>query len=255
MDPPVVDPPPIKPPPPPRGDPPVDLPTVGGVIRAHTQEQIIGALQAGRFCVTDGPAVRIAIDRNANRRIDDHDIQMGDVFEFQKLAVGARGLPGGQNLVLLTECISTPEFGPITEIDVYVGVHPRPSGSGEPVGPRLYAPTNHGIFPDWGLPQFPAETYISNGRTYVCMTDNYWQDQRLTTGTLAGEPLTFTAVTVLDLDSNEVGRGIPADRFFVRAFVRTRQPGFGQIAPRYGFSNPIWLLRSELASDPAAGRN
>jgi hypothetical protein len=183
---------------------------------------------------------------NANLRIDDEDVQMGDVYEFKKLPVPGRGLLGGQKLVLLTECISTPEFGPLTKIDLYVGVHPGPSSA--LVEPRLYAPSNHGIFPDGGLQQFPAETYTSNARTYVRMTDHYWADSRLTTGPLSGAPLTMTTVTILDLDSYEVGRGIAANRFFVRAFVRAREDGFWSPPPRYGFSNPIWLVRSEFSS-------
>ena len=39
---------------------------------------------------------------------------------------------------------------------------------------------------------------------------------------------------------------ISSDRFFVRAFVETGANDAAQQPPRYGFTNPIWLMRSPV---------
>ena len=85
-------------------------PAPGGP-RRHSNQQVIAALRAGNFSVTDGPALRIAIDRNRNGRIDPTDLAMGETFDF---------FPG-EHIPLLVEWLTTPEFGPITQIDLYVG--------------------------------------------------------------------------------------------------------------------------------------
>ena len=55
-------------------------------VRPHTQEQVIRALRNGQFSVTDGPALRIVIDRNGNNQIDDDDIQIGGSLQVQQIA-------------------------------------------------------------------------------------------------------------------------------------------------------------------------
>jgi hypothetical protein len=247
LDPPVIDPPPIEPPEPPpvRPDPPVDPPTVGGIIRAHSQEQVVRALRNGRFSVTDGPAIRIAIDMNANHQIDDADLEMGDVYTYRK------DLPSNavhRDLVtVLVECISTPEFGPVTRLDLYVGVHP--DGAGPGLEGRVYAADNHGARDPVRDPgSNPVFTYISQGQAYTRMADGYWLDPRLSRAAPTGNPFAFTWVTTLDVDHYEVGRGIAGDRFFLRAFARTGGDAAAQRPSRYAFTNPIWLLRDELHS-------
>jgi hypothetical protein len=79
--------------------------------KRYSNREVIDALRAGRFSVTDGPAIRIAVDKNRNGKIDDSDFPMGSTFTF---------LPG-EHIPLLVEWFSTPEFGPIDQIDIYVG--------------------------------------------------------------------------------------------------------------------------------------
>jgi hypothetical protein len=229
-------------------------------VRPHTQEQVIRALRNGRFSVTDGPALRMAIDRNGNNQIDDDDIQMGAIYRFSKsLHDPIAGQGESQTVTLLTEIISTPEFGPIMDVDVYVGVHPGPPrpGASEPVEARMYAPLYHGPRGFADDAQHSAQrAYDSNGRTYVRQGDNYWNGEflgdRITWNPVPGDPLryTMTLVTTLHLDKYEVGKGITADRFFVRAFAATAGSELPQSANRYAFTNPIWLLRSELTLAP-----
>jgi hypothetical protein len=89
----------------------LDTAAARGGPRRHSNQQVIAALRAGNFSVTDGPALRIAIDRNRNGRIDATDLAMGETFDF---------FPG-EHIPLLVEWLSTAEFGPITRIDLYVG--------------------------------------------------------------------------------------------------------------------------------------
>ncbi len=228
-----------------------DAANLGLNIRAHTQEQIVTALKTGRFCVTDGPAIRIAIDRNGNNKIDDSDVQMGGVLRLVK-GQGAGPLePGAKTVTLLTEVISTSEFGPIMDIDVYVGVQPSP-GASKPVEPRLYAPLKHGPggFGKDAI-ESPQRAYPSHDRIYVRQPDRYWNGEflgdTLTWNQIPGDPLRFshTLVTTLDLDKYEVGEGVTSDRFFVRAFTRTAGDATRHIPGRYAYANPIWILRTE----------
>jgi len=226
-------------------------------IRAHSQEQVIAALRRGRFCVTDGPAIRIAIDLNANGKIDDGDIQMGDVQRLTE-GVGVEPRQGGQTVTLLTEVLSTAEFGPIYDVDIYVGVYPTAprDGSSGPVEPRLYAPRLHGpLNANIGS----SYSYTSGDKMYARLTDNYWDGDslgdRLTWNYPPGTPLRYDLIltTTLHLDRYEVGKGISANRFFVRAFARTAGDGNKQIPDRYAFSNPIWILRQD--QQRTAGRS
>jgi hypothetical protein len=96
--------------------------------RRYSNQAVIDSLEAGRFSVTDGPAIRIAIDRNQNGVIDDNDVPMGGTFDF---------FPGDR-IPVLVEWLSTPEFGPVARIDLYVGnerVTYAPKGHG-PAIPR-----------------------------------------------------------------------------------------------------------------------
>lgn len=218
-------------------------------IRAHTQEQIIRALRSGRFCVTDGPAVRIAIDRNGNHQIDDEDVQMGDVFRFRR-ELGQRD---PDTVTVLTEVLSTPEFGAVVGIDLYVGVHPSPNhaNGSEPVEPRVYAPLFHGpAAARTDISPRPQVSYESNGRFYLRQKDLYWQGEwlgdTLTWHRTSGDPIRYsvTLVSTLHLDKYQVGKGISTDRFFVRAFAQTDGILTDAVSTRYAYANPIWILRT-----------
>jgi hypothetical protein len=88
-----------------------DLNAATGGLRRYANTQVLGALRAGRFSVTDGPAIRIVVDRNRDGAVDPGDFQMGSTFDFYP----------GEHIPLLVEWISTVEFGPVTQIDLYVG--------------------------------------------------------------------------------------------------------------------------------------
>jgi hypothetical protein len=204
----------------------------------------VNAIQAGRFAVTDGPAIRIAIDRNGNGKIDDNDIQMGDILDAAKL-----GAPVPNELTLLTEVASTPEFGAIMDVDVYVGAGPA-SSDGPGAEARMYAPMNHGPGGFDGT-ETPYMAYESNGHVYRRHKDGYWDGEQVgdqvTWNQVPGAQLKYsvTLATKLHLDNYEVRKGTAASRFFVRAFARTADvnsmPQEG--VSRYGFTNPIWIVR------------
>jgi hypothetical protein len=215
-------------------------------------------LQKGRYCVTDGPALRIAIDKNNNGIIDDDDVQMGDIFK--PLPAGDNILSGPSTTVnLLVECVSTVEFGPLIRLDIYVGAHPGTAGSRStvPVEPRMYAPLNHG--PPYDVPSNPSQiAYESRGKTYVKLEDNYWNGDFLgdTLGwaQIPGNTLTYskTLATTIHLENYEVGKGVSGQRFFVRAFAIAAGDGNRQVADTYAFTNPIWILPGQ-ASQPGIG--
>ncbi len=223
-------------------------PPVGRPIRAHTQEQIIHSLRGGRFCVTDGPAIRMAIDVNTNGVIDDADIQMGDFYKFDKTSAG------GQQITLVAECLSTPEFGPINKVDFYVGVYtPRPA---RPSEGRVYVPFNDGVRdPDRDPGSLlGSEGYVSNGHQYSRFRNGYWlgydSGHNLTRRPATANEYHYTASTTLDLDWYQADRGVPPDRFFVRAFVSTFGDIGSQVPARYGYANPIWLARGTPTKPP-----
>ncbi|MEE9328153.1 MAG: hypothetical protein V3U71_12780 [Cocleimonas sp.] len=96
-------------------------PTVG-------QNQILDGLISGRFSVTDGPAFRIALDTNSNGIIDDQDIHMGEdatLSEAQGIRTSrfeAVARPTTSKFNLIVEWKSTPEWGPVKNIKLLVGV-------------------------------------------------------------------------------------------------------------------------------------
>jgi len=78
-----------------------------------SQDEVREAMKTGNFSVTDGPAVRIAIDTNGNGVIDANDKLMGsDDFDIAP----------DSKVPLLVEWKSTPEFGPLDTIYLYLGV-------------------------------------------------------------------------------------------------------------------------------------
>jgi hypothetical protein len=182
--------------------------------RRHTQAQVAGALAAGRFGVTDGPALRLLVDRNRNGEPDDGDFQMGDTFH----------LFPGERVPLILQWVSTPEFGPVDHLDVYLG---RPD--------LTFAPTAH------GPPRTPGTagkvSYAGDGgRLRVTVTGR---------SGMRGHALVY-------VNPGEFGLTVPDRLFYLRAFAQTAPPASacsshaamtspdGRCLARFAYSNPIW---------------
>ncbi len=211
--------------------------------KPHTQEQVVATLQAGRFSVTDGPALRIAIDRNRNGVIDDGDTPMGGIVE----------LYGEDTLPVVVEWQSTAEFGPVTDVQLHVGVH---AGSGvDDRHARTYAVQGHGTRAAGVASSAVDSSYVSNGRTYQHMKDGYWIDP---TGALRvwlpyGSGLAGRRSIDLPIAAFEAAPGRRPERMFVRAFAQTAQKDAAACATlqgqqtgacirRYAYTNPIWTV-------------
>jgi hypothetical protein len=244
----------------------------------YPQEQIVATLAEGHFSVTDGPALRIVVDRNRNGIIDGNDIPMGGIVDLY----GDKNL---ENLPLLVEWRSTPEFGPVSDIHIYLGVHATDISTS-----RLYAPQDHGpsiTYPylsvdaieflekkgiEFPTPIHVVSSHTSNGLTYALMSDNYWRDP---TGALT-IPLPVAAyegvqAVELNLGAYQVAEGREGERFFVRAFAQTqmRKAGdcvnrgteaqrnalrSGQCIRRYALTNPIWAIKQTFTQCPVNAR-
>jgi hypothetical protein len=216
--------------------------------KRYSQEQVVNALKEGSFAITDGPALRIAIDTNENGQIDDSDVNLGGVAEIPFRAP--------MKVKLLVEWLSTSEFGQVSRIDLYVGTRTSKYDNnlpGETKVFRTYAPEDHGVRDAaWdtpqGVPLNPA--YSSGGLTYREMKDGYWLDP---TGLLRIMPTRENMyggirVIELDLDRFEAMQGEPGQRLFVRAFARTLKQ---DDVPRYAYTNPIWIIRQPLSLRPS----
>jgi hypothetical protein len=205
----------------------------------YSHEQVVEALRAGEFAITDGPALRIALDEDNDEAIEPTDTVMGHVAS----------LHGRNHVPITVEWESTEEFGKVLEVQLVVGARTsRQIGDG-----RTYAPENQG-------PRYAGEgvvsvqsSYTSQGRTYRFLSDGYWADP--TGGTLTvvptGTGMKGTKTVWLDLTAFEAQNGIAGDRFFVRAFAKTAPPVSpctpyvkkdGKCSSRYAFTNPVWLI-------------
>ena len=80
-------------------------------VRRYTNREAIEAIRTGNFTATDGPALRVVIDRNRNGKIDTDDFPMGSLVDFYP----------GEHIPILIEWATTREFGPIEQVDIYVG--------------------------------------------------------------------------------------------------------------------------------------
>jgi hypothetical protein len=103
----------------------------GETYGAVGQKQVTDALASGNFAITDGPALRIALDANANGVIDSFDVPMGGVSKTPSR---------GTYVPFVVEWKSTDEFGPLASIDLYVGVAHDDTDRG-----LVYAPADHGV--------------------------------------------------------------------------------------------------------------
>jgi Beta-propeller repeat len=250
---------------------PLDRKCLGTVVLPNAQEQITDALGQGKFAVTDGPAVRLVVDKNRNGVVDDADAPMGSVVE----------LYNGEALPILVQWETTTEFGAVDRVDLYVGVDSDPQCSGEgclnPVNDtraRTYAPPDHGVRRDPSRTRDLFQNHFPIGPTQadppanacagVCqMEDGYWspaegpaRDKLRYQPTTDGYAGTYAAsINLSDYPSSGTLSSVPT-RGYVRAFVRTRRgcdllsPNTpwpvvfsGACIPRYGFTNPVWALR------------
>jgi hypothetical protein len=128
------------------------------------QRQVTSALADGNFAVTDGPALRIALDRNGNGVIDDTDLPMGGI---------ANEPSRGTWLPFIVEWKSTPEFGPVGRIDVYVGV------TNDTINQALvYASEGHGIHSETTAPGTPRpDPWVDrDGGSHWELKDGYMLD-------------------------------------------------------------------------------
>jgi hypothetical protein len=240
--------------------------------RSHSQDQVAEALGEGRFAVTDGPALRVMVDRDRDTQIDDLDTQMGGIVN----------LYNDEDLPIIIQWDTTQEFGAIDRIDLYIGVDSEPECEGELCGlaletrARTYAPVDHGVRME--ITDELRHT-VGHGTSYpqnidmpanecngVCqMADGYWlpnpgpRAQLRIIPTQAQAMAGFVRIN-LDLDqfpvadANHPNRRV--QRAYVRAFARTKKscdqndPNLpeavklsGDCAPRYAFTNPVWALR------------
>jgi hypothetical protein len=200
---------------------------------SYTQTQIVDAIAEGRFSVTDGPALRIVVDRNRNGQIDAEDTPMGGVVD----------LYGETTLPLLVEWKTTRDFGFLTSgIDIVVGVE----GGGRT---RLYAPYQHGARAE-GLPSSEAVEGYFDFWQYERGADDYWRVDGQSLHVVTGYPIgSREGVAAIDLDLSALvaDRGVDGERYFVRAVGHTG----GQRALHYAFTNPIWAMQRNTSACPA----
>jgi len=206
--------------------------------RRYANREVIDAFRGGRFSVTDGPALRIAIDKNRNGKIDDSDFQMGSTFSF---------LPG-EHIPLLIEWFSTPEFGPIDQIDLYVGNAKETyaaKGHGSRVLP-FYINQAANVTEDYG-----GYAHDPSGALQIKLANEYGQFNR--TNVPDGARFHGIAKVFLGPAQFQLANADQA-LSYVRAFARTITDAQAQangLCPevglagsrcgdRFAFSNPIW---------------
>ncbi|MDR7123012.1 hypothetical protein [Rheinheimera soli] len=252
--------------------------------RAYSHEQIVAGLKSGNFSVTDGPAVRIAIDTNKNGIIDSGDTPMGGTLV-------AQGYGSLQNQVIdiLVEFKSTADFGHVDRVMLFMGGVNDAQGSSVRYGPLngpRYEPSLIGAnMTRWGEGQLtvPAsqKVYLSSQDTsprysFRVHKDHaaYGKEHRVWSTTANGMEKTYGGlastyqgiakftVRMADLpivkerwDSSS-GKLVQdqlfyVDRAFFRAEVSTSNTGCasGEIrvscAPNLAVTNPVWFVNRE----------
>ncbi len=234
-----------------------------------SQDEVEDAMKTGRFSVTDGPALRIAIDANGNGVIDDSDVDVGGDVNMG----GDFGIDTGAQVPLLVEWKSTPEFGPIDEINLYLGVQ---AGSHE--GLVYSPPTGAGTCAS----QDGQPIRDGSGFYHCPMANGYVRDDTDTLHLTPSESLTGTVQVMIDptdfplFDTTCVNKvitdGDPTvpdqaimvcridnvqspQRLYVRAFASTRAPEQWPMLRRYAMTNPIWMVANQIASTPTVSVN
>ena len=237
----------------------LERPKTVGNTQTIGQNQVVDGLRSGRFVVTDGPIVRIAVDMNGNNVIDDGDVPMGALADY------------GCEVPLLVEWKSTEEFGKVKRVDLYVGAYRAGYQS------RVYAPQNHGV----RAPSDPkgtidgAKTVSGGGRTYRELHDGYAVDP---TGMLQFEPNSYSGTRkimlrpqqfelweksctseqhceydpelhkpiCISINTCELQKHAKPSSLFVRAFAASwgkelMSDGDYDNVRRMAYTNPVWL--------------
>jgi hypothetical protein len=212
-----------------------------GSARPFSQQQVVAGLRSGNFAVTDGPAVRIAIDGNANGQIDDADIAMGGVAQRN----------GANPFNVIVEWRSTPEFGPISVVYLYMGVFKRGHAEG-----IVYSP--------WTLPGVDPSQYFTSyvqpgtGKKFV-ETPNmpYWFDptpNSLFVTPLAGEGYVGRRVITIDPKLFPIGDGVCTQwSSFAQAPGNTTTPPIstgGPVALDTSIQQQLEDLMNGVVTDP-----
>jgi len=133
-------------------------------------------------------------------------------------------------LRLVVEWQSSPEFGPVDQIDLYLGVSTDAVGK---AGARTYAPQAHGVRgadDPQGVPlRFVTTTEGGVSKAVTEMQDGYFLDPsgalRYTIPESALASTGYSGVKVVTLDLTMFPASLYAlkgQRFYVRAFARTR---------------------------------
>jgi hypothetical protein len=216
--------------------------------RRYTNAQVVNRLRAGDFSVTDGPAIRIAMDNNRNGEIDDSDFPMGSTVHFYP----------GEHIPLLVEWLSTPEFGRVSQVDIYVG---SPT--------ETFAPRGHGpLIPPGGgrNGEFGPYRPDPSGVLQVRLTDELGRYSL----TDVPQDSQYHGIVRVFIGPAQFGLA-RADQAlsYVRAFVKTVAPGQGasgcpertlagnRCGNRFGYANPIWMryqLQCAPVREDRAGR-
>jgi hypothetical protein len=161
------------------------------------QGQVTTALASGNFAVTDGPALRIAMDVNGNGIIDPADVPMGGV---------AHGAFRGTYVPFVVEWKSTEEFGPVASLDLYVGVVNDASDAGLVYAGDVYGPEDHGVHSSSTKSGAvsPNPYLDSNGGLHYELQDGYMLDP--TGGLQAGELHPGKLHVVVSPDQGRAGK-------------------------------------------------
>ncbi len=230
-------------------------PATSGSRRTIGQGQVMDSLKAGHFMVTDGPILRIALDNNNNGVIDDGDTQMGDDTSLWTTA----------QVPLLVEWKLTPEFGPVKNVNIYVGVQ---SGTRDGM---VYAPGGHGPAGAGTCTDSKYPITDANGKIYCPMPDHYVRDPngklRITPTSAEGYHgirkiyLSPDDYSLFDVDCQDKTIGLGGsdggstihtchainlsapNRLYLRAFAKTNDATEQTLVNRYAFTNPIWVAR------------
>jgi hypothetical protein len=218
-------------------------------IKRIQNTQVISALRAGKFSVTDGPALRIVIDKNRNGVADEQDFQMGSFVSRYP----------GEQIPVIIQWQSTPEFGRIKEVQLYVG-NKNATFSDTDEGPdREYAndPSNATPRLYKGYRKVPNFKFVlpPSGKDFAMSGQvSYFLD-----------PQHFMDGSGAQTSSETPTSGSSSlEMLYVRAFAKTvkRDEGGSQLqdcpvelihdscGDRQAFTNPIWIgLKNQCAQD------
>lgn len=207
---------------------PADRPPPASGPRRYGNQEVIAVLREGNFSVTDGPAIRIVVDRNRNGVIDEADFPMGSMFHF---------FPG-EHIPLLVEWISTAEFGPVEQIDVYVG------NSAVTFAPKDHGP---GIPPGGGRPPQGSYDLDPSGVLQIRLVDAYGRYKDAAAG-YHGVAKLFLGPAQFRLAASDqalsyvrtVARTLSSQQASDRGLCAKGGTAGSKCGSRYGYSNPIW---------------